>query len=322
MKPKVLVTRPIPAAGLDIVRPACDMDLWDEPRPVPPDILMQRVQGVEGILSMLTDRIDGALLDAAGPQLKVVSNYAVGFDNIDVPAVHERGVKIGHTPGVLTDATADLAFTLLLATARRISEGQAYVKAGEWQTWHPTLLLGADVTGATLGIIGLGRIGAAVADRAAAFRMRVLAHSPGASADRAAAVNATLVDLDTLLAEADFVSVHVPLKGDTRHLINATTLAKMKPTAILINTSRGGTVDQAALYDALRNGVIAAAGLDVTDPEPLPATDPILTLPNALVVPHVGSATVHTRDQMAVIAARNLVAGVTGQPLPHEVPVG
>ncbi|MFO7320563.1 MAG: D-glycerate dehydrogenase [Chloroflexota bacterium] len=322
MKPKVFITRQLPQVGLERIETVCAMNVWPEQLPPTREILLQQVRGVEGILSLLTDRIDGEVMDAAGPQLKVISNYAVGYDNIDIAAARERGIAVGNTPGVLTEATADLAFALLMAAARRLAEGAAYIRAGKWKTWEPTTLLGADITGATLGIIGLGRIGKAVAKRAAGFEMRVLAHSPSATAADAASVGATLVSLDELLSQSDFVSLHVPLNDKTRHLINRDTLRKMKPTAILINTARGPVVDQNALYEALTQGTIAAAALDVTDPEPLPADHPLLDLPNVLVVPHIGSATVKTRERMAIMAADNLIAGVQGRPLPHAVTSG
>jgi glyoxylate reductase len=319
MKPKAFVTRQIPAAGQDRIIDACDTDIWEGDMPPSRDILLQRVQGVEGILSLLTDRIDGALMEAAGPQLKVISNLAVGYDNIDVAAAHERGIKVGNTPGVLTDATADLAWALLMASARRLAEGTEYIRAGEWKTWEPMTLLGADITGATLGILGYGRIGQAMARRAHGFDMRILAYSPSLKEGDSPQPGVTAASIETVLRESDFVSVHTPLNNDTRHLINAETLRLMKATAILINTSRGPVVDQAALYDALTSGTIAAAALDVTDPEPLPADHPLMSLANALIVPHVGSATIATRDKMATMAADNLIAGVNGQPLPNEV---
>ncbi len=319
MKPKVFVAREIPDAGLNRVAAACAMDLWDGEMPPPRDILLQRVRGVEGILSTVPDRMDAEVMDAAGPQLKVISNYAVGYDNIDVPAAVARGIHIGNTPGVLTETTADLAFTLLLAAARRVQESISYIRGGHWKTWGPKILLGADVTGATLGIIGLGRIGQAMAQRARGFDMKILAYGPRLTAEEAAKYGATAVDMDTLLRESDFVSVHTPLNANTRHLINAEKLAKMKPTAILINSTRGPVVDQKALYDAVARGVIGGAALDVTDPEPMDVHDPLLTLPNVLILPHVGSATVQTRDKMAVMAAENLIAGVSGKPLPTEV---
>lgn len=319
MPPKVFVTRQIPEAGLARVREVCDMDVWESELPAPYERLLERVRGVEGILCTLTERIDASLIEAAGANLKVISQMAVGYDNIDVRAAHARGIPVGNTPGVLTDATADLAFALLLAAARRLQEGVAYIREGQWVTWQPRHLLGADLNGATLGIVGLGRIGAAVARRARGFDMRILAASRHLTDQEAAAHGATRVDLPTLLRESDFVSLHTPLTPETRHLINRETLKQMKRSAILINTTRGGTVDGAALYEALRDGVIAGAALDVTDPEPIRLDDPLLTLPNCLIVPHIGSATVKTRDKMALMAAENLIAGVTGKPLPNEV---
>lgn len=319
MKARVFVTREIPAAGLDRVKAFCDADVWPERMPPPYETLRERVRGVDGLLCLLTDRIDAGLMDAAGPQLKVISQMAVGYDNIEIAAARARGIPVGNTPGVLTEATADLAFALLLAGARRIVEGVHYIRQGQWQTWEPSTLLGADVTGATLGIIGFGRIGRALAKRAAGFDMRILAYSPSLSADDAARQGVERADLDVLLREADFVSVHTPLNANTRHLINRETLRMMKPTALLINTARGGVVDQEALIAALRDGVIGAAALDVTDPEPLPADHPLLALPNVIVVPHIGSASLQTRSRMASMAADNLIAGLKGEPLPNAV---
>jgi len=310
------------AAGLDRVREACDADIWLGELPPPYETLLKKVRGVDGVLCMLTDQIDAPLMDAAGPNLKVISQMAVGYDNIDARAAAAREIPVGHTPGVLTEATADLALTLLLAAARRIVEGVSYIRDGQWRTWDPTALLGRDLSGATLGIIGLGRIGRAVARRAAGFNMRILAYSPSLTPAAAAEVNAQAVDLTTLLRESDFVSLHMPLNAQTRHLINRSTLAEMKPDAILINTARGGVIDHEALVEALRLGVIGGAALDVTDPEPIPLDDPLLSLPNALVVHHIGSASKWTRDQMARMADENLIAGVTGQPLPNRIPAG
>ncbi|MBZ0302373.1 MAG: D-glycerate dehydrogenase [Anaerolineae bacterium] len=319
-KPKVFVSRIIPAAGLDQVKAHCEVDLWTERMPPPYEVLTERVRGVDGLLCLLTDRIDPALMDAAGPQLKVISQMAVGYDNIHIPAAAERGIPVGHTPGVLTEATADLTFALLLAAARRIVEGVNYIKAGKWETWEPETLLGADLAGAKLGIIGYGRIGRAVAKRASGFDMNLIAYDPTISAEDAARLGITLVELDTLLAESDFVTVHTPLTAETRHLINHDTLHKMKRSAILINTARGPIVDPGALYDALKAGTIAYAALDVTEPEPIAADHPLLSLPNLTIVPHIGSASVRTRNQMAEIAAANLLAGLRGKPLPHQVP--
>ena len=321
-QPRVLVTREIPEAGLRLLRDAAFVDVWDGVLPPPRDELLRRVSGVDGLLSLLTDRVDDELLDAAGPQLKVVSNFAVGYDNIDVPACARRGIPVGNTPGVLTEATADLAFTLLMAVARRIPEADAFVREDRWVTWGPLLLLGRDVSGATLGIVGFGRIGREVARRAGGFGMRVLYHDrERAPAEVEAELHATYVDLDTLLAESDFVSIHVSLSAETRHLIDAAALARMKPGSVLINTSRGPVVDQDALTDALRSGHLWGAGLDVTDPEPMRADHPLALMPNCLVVPHVASATERTRDRMAEKAARNVLAGLRGEPLPDPVPV-
>ncbi len=319
MKPKVLVTRVIPDAGLKRIQQVCEADIWPEVMPPPYSVLKERARGVDGLLCLITDRVDGDLLDAIGPQLKVISQMAVGVDNIDLNAARVRQIPVGHTPGVLTEATADLAFALLLAAGRRLLESVEYIRAGKWRTWEPTTLLGADFSGATLGIVGLGRIGKAVARRAAGFDMRLLAYNPTMTADEAAAVHARLVDFDTLLRESDFISIHTPLTPQTRGLFNRDVLAKMKPTAILVNTARGPIVEMEALYNALTTGVIRAAALDVTDPEPLPPDSPLLSLPNLTIVPHIGSASVWTRDQMALMAAENLIAGVTGRPLPHAV---
>lgn len=317
MPPKVFVTRIIP--GIERLQSVCDADVWQDEFPPPYETFCERVNGVNGILCMLTDRVDGNLMDAAGSELKIISQMAVGYDNIDVPAAQKRGIVVGNTPGVLTETTADLAFALLLAAARRLNEGTQYILDGKWQTWHPTTLLGHDVTGATLGIVGLGRIGGAVAKRAAGFDMRILVYGPRVSDEEAAQVGAERATLDELLQRSDFVSLHCPLRPETHHLINRETLARMKPSAILINTARGSVVDQTALYEALVNGVIAGAGLDVTDPEPLRADDPLLKLPNVTIVPHVGSATIGTRGKMAQIAIDNLIAGLNGQPLLHMV---
>jgi glyoxylate reductase len=273
-------------------------------------VLVERTRDAEGLLSMLTDRVDAALIEQA-PRLKVISNYAVGYDNIDVPAAAAHGIPVGNTPDVLTDATADLAFALLLATARRIPEEAAAVREGRWLPWQPGENLGADVHATTLGLIGFGRIGQAVARRAAGFDMNVL-HTDSHS-DQGV--------LDELLAASDFVSLHAPLTDATHHLIDAAALEKMEPTAFLINTARGGLVDQQALAQALHAGTIAGAALDVTDPEPLPPDDTLLAAPNLIVVPHIGSATKRTRERMADLAVDNLLAGLDGRPLPHQVTV-
>lgn len=320
-RPRVFVARVLPDEGLEPIRAACEVDLWTDELPPPRDELLRRVAGKDGVLTLLTDRVDAELLDAAGPQLRVVSNYAVGFDNIDVPECTRRGIPAGNTPGVLTETTADLAFALLMAAARRIDEGSRYVRAGKWRTWGPMLLLGHDIHGATLGIVGFGRIGREMARRATGFGMRILYHDvqPASPDEEAALGGARRVELDELLAESDFVSLHTNLSPETHHLIDAAALARMKPNAVLVNTSRGPVVDPAALYDALRDGRIFGAALDVTDPEPMPADDPLLTLDNCLVVPHIASGSRVTRGKMAAMAAANLLAGVRGEPLPTPI---
>ena len=304
---RVFVTRRLPFAALDRLREAHEVDEWPGELPPGPDELRAAVASAEGVLSLVTDPIDGSVIDAA-PRLRAIANMAVGTDNIDLEAAGARGIPVGNTPGVLTDATADLAFALLLALARRIVPGAQAVRAGEWKTWEPAKDLGADLSGATLGIVGWGRIGQAVARRGEGFGMHVI-HSSRSSG----------VPLDGVLERSDFVSLHVPLTPETRHLIDAGALALMRPTALLVNTARGGVVDQDALREALHAGTIGGAALDVTDPEPLPPDHPLLDAPNLLVVPHVGSATVHTRARMAAMAVDNLLAALDGRPMPHPV---
>jgi glyoxylate reductase len=314
-KPKVFVTRRIPAAGLDRILAACDAEVWPGELPPPYEDLRRKVADCDGLVSLLTDRIDGALLDGA-PRLKVVSNYAVGFNNVDVPAATARGVAVGNTPGALTDATADLAFCLLIAAARRLVEGVDYARAGRWKTWEPLGFLGQDLAGRTLGVVGMGRIGYALARRCRlGWDMRVFYHDVQRSEQAEADLGARSVDLDTLLAESDFVSVHTDLNEQTRGLFNAERFRKMKPTAVFVNTARGPIVVEADLIAALQSGTIFAAGLDVTDPEPPAEGSPLLKVPNLVVAPHVASATVGTRNAMAEVCADNLLAGLAGRPL-------
>jgi lactate dehydrogenase-like 2-hydroxyacid dehydrogenase len=320
VRPRVFISRRIPDEGIDPIVAACDVRVWDDELPPPRAQLLAAVAGCDGVVTLLTDRVDDAFLDAAGSQLKVVSNYAVGFDNVDVPACTARGVAVGNTPGVLTETTADLAWALLMAAARRLPEGDRYVRAGKWKTWGPLLLLGPDVHGAMIGIVGFGRIGQAMARRAHGFGMTILYHDVR-RADPAveAELGATFLPLEELLRRADYVSLHVNLTPETKGLINAETLGWMKPTAVLVNTSRGPVVDGAALAEALRAGRIDAAALDVTDPEPIAPDDPLLALDNCLVVPHIASASRATRAKMAEMAAANLLAGVRGERLPTPV---
>jgi glyoxylate reductase len=320
-KPRVYVTRIIPEGGLKLVREACDAEIWEGELPPPREVLLDKVRGLDGLLSLLTDTVDAELMDTAGPQLKVIANYAVGYNNIDVDAATARGIAVGNTPDVLTDTTADFGFALLMAAARRVVEGVDFVRAGKWKTWGPTLLLGRDVHHATLGVVGFGRVGRGVARRATGFEMKILFYDPFIGGDHPVAreLGAQAVDLDTLLAESDFVSIHVPLMPETHHMIGTQALRKMKSTAILVNTARGPVVDPAALYQALRDGEIAYAALDVTEPEPIHMDSPLLDLPNCIVVPHIASASIVTRTRMAEIAAKNLIAGVRGEPLPAWV---
>ncbi|HKB02234.1 MAG TPA: D-glycerate dehydrogenase [Gemmataceae bacterium] len=315
-KPRVLVTRRIPAVGLELIAPHCDADVWTDPLPPPDAVLRDRVRDCEGLISLLTDRVDEGLF-AAAPKLKVVSNFAVGFNNVDTAAATRRGIRVGNTPGVLTEATADMAITLLFAAARRLGESTRDALEGRWKTWDPLGWLGHDLSGRTLGIVGMGRIGYSVARKLhAGWGMKVLYSDQVARPDVEKELQATKVDFDTLLRESDFLSVHTDLNPQTKGLFSRNQYAKMKPTAVFVNTARGPIVDQVALAAALRAKTIFAAGLDVTDPEPLPPDHELYRLPNCVVAPHIASATVHTRNEMARICAENLIAGLTGQPLP------
>jgi glyoxylate reductase len=311
-KPKVAVTRLIPEAGLDLLRQSCDVRIWEGDLPPGPAELDALLDGVDGAVTLLTDRIDGDLLDRH-PSIRVVSNFAVGYDNVDVDAATARKVAVCNTPGVLTQATAEFAFTLLVSAARRVVEAARYVEDGKWQTWGPRLLLGQDIAGATLGIVGFGRIGKELARMASGFNMRILAHDAYEDPSAPEEFGISYVSLDELLREADFVSLHVALTPETQRMIGTRELGLMKKTAVLVNAARGPVVDTDALVTALQNGEIFAAGLDVTDPEPLPADHPLVSLPNCIVVPHIASATVTTRDAMARLAANNLIAVLNGR---------
>lgn len=315
---KVFVTRGIPEPGLAILREVAEVKVWEEELPPPREVLLKEVADCDALVPLLTDRVDDELLDRA-PRLKVVANYAVGYDNIDVPACTARGVLVTNTPGVLTETTADLAFALILAAARRLVEADKFLRAGKWKTWGPTLLLGQDVYGATLGLVGLGRIGAAVARRARGFNMKILYYSRHRQEALEKELGVEYVSFDELLRRSDFISIHVPLTAETHHLFNAEAFAKMKPTAVLVNTARGPIVDEAALYAALKTGRIAAAGLDVMDPEPPRPDNPLLTLDNVILLPHIGSASIATRTRMATMAAENAAAALRGELPPNLV---
>jgi gluconate 2-dehydrogenase len=318
MKPKVLVTREVFDETLDYLAAHCDVESNQADVPLTPEALGRRLADKQGLVCCLTDRVDAALL-AAAPGLKVVANIAVGYNNIEVPACTARGVAVTNTPGVLDDSTADLAMALVLATARRVTEGEAYVRAGDWKGWHLKQMLGCDVHHATLGVFGMGRIGRAIAKRARGFDMRVIYHNrkrldPAVEREHGLEYRTK----DELLAESDFVVLQLPYSPETHHLIGAAELKRMKPTAVLINTARGGVVDDAALIGALKAGTIRAAGLDVFEGEPK-LNPGFLGLKNVVLVPHVGSSTEATRRAMAMTAAKNAVAVLTGQTPPNLV---
>ena len=314
-RPRVFITRQIMQEALDLIDESADMEVWPDENPPAPEVLRDKASTVDGILTNIMDRVDGPLLDAA-PSLKVISQLAVGLDNVDVAEASRRGIPVGNTPGVLAKATADVAFALLMSAARRIGESERWVRNGQWTlAFHPLRWLGIDVHDKTLGIIGMGQIGLEMARRGRGFDMKILYHSRTRRPDLEAEHGFIYVDLPTLLAESDFVSLHVPLTPETHHCIGEEELRQMKPTAILVNAARGPVVDSKALYTALKEGWIYAAGLDVTDPEPLPVDDPLLTLDNVVIAPHVGSASLDSRGAMCMLAARNLVAGLQGRPL-------
>jgi len=318
MRPRVYVTRLIPEEALKKLADNVDYRIWESGLPVPRDVLLREVPPVDALLSLLTDKVDGPIMDAA-PKLRVISNMAVGFDNVDLREATRRKIMVCNTPEVLTDTTADFTFALLLAAARRVVEGERVVRAGKWKTWGPMILLGRDVHHATLGIIGLGRIGAEVAKRAKGFSMRVLYHQRKRRPEMEKQLGVEFRDLNSLLAESDFVTVHCPLLPETHHLISEEQFKIMKKTAILVNTARGPIVDPKALYNALHDRQIAYAALDVTEPEPIPMNDPLLTLDNIVIVPHIASASVATRTKMALMAVDNLLAGIKGERPPHIV---
>jgi len=318
-KPKIYVTRRLPDEVINWLGDHCEMDMWEsEETPVPYEELERQVEEVEGLYCLLTDRIDASLI-ARAKRLKVISTMAVGYNNIDVEAATSRGVLVANTPGVLTETTADLTFALLMATARRITESSEFLRSGKWKTWSPLLLTGMDVYGATLGIIGMGSIGEAVARRARGFNMNILYHNRSRKPEVERELGAVYADKRTLLRESDFVVLLTPLTPETRHLIGREELRLMKNTAVLINVARGGIVDEAALYEALKNNEIWAAGLDVFEQEPVPLNHPLLTLPNVVTLPHIGSASVKTRMSMAHLAARQLVDALNGKMPAHAV---
>jgi len=321
-RPKAYITRRVRQAAIDIVAAACDYTIWDsEDQPTPRDVLMPEATNADGVLAMLADRIDVEFLTAA-PRRRVVANMAVGYDNADVPAMTQRSLLLTNTPGVLTETTADRAWALVMAAGRRIVKGQNLIEAGQWKSWSPMFMVGQDIYGTTLGVVGAGRIGSAVVRRAAGFKMRVLYHNRRPSAELEAQTGAQYRALDDLLREADFVVVLVPLTSETRGMFGAREFALMKPTAVFVNVARGPIVKELELVAALQQGRPGAAGLDVFENEPIGADHPLLALPNVTAVPHIGSASVATRTRMATTAATNLVAALTGQPVPNPVNPG
>ncbi|TWT74233.1 2-hydroxyacid dehydrogenase [Allorhodopirellula solitaria] len=317
---QIFVTRELPGSALERLGQAHDVSVWPHRSPPTAAELLENVAGCDGLLTLLSDGIDEEVMQAAGAGLKVISNYAVGYNNIDLEAASRRGIRVGNTPDVLTDATADLAVTLLLGAARRVREASQEVSSGDWQTWEPAGLLGRELSGRTLGVIGMGRIGTAMAKRmVGGWNMKLLytARSDRPKVDES--LGGRRVELAELLRQSDFVSIHVALCDETRHLIDEAALAEMKSTAVLVNTARGEIIDQDALVRSLRDGGIFAAGLDVTTPEPLPPSHPLVKSPNALILPHIGSATDTARHEMAEIAVDNVLAGLNGQDLRCEV---
>ncbi len=315
---QILVTRSLPGNALDNLAMIAEIELWNETYPIPDEELKKMIKGKDGLLCLLTDSIDAAVMDSAGDSLKIISNYAVGFNNIDLEAAKKRGIVVTNTPGVLTDATADLAWALLFSVARRIAESDAYLRSGNWTGWDPSLMLGVDITGATLGIVGAGRIGASFAMKSAGFCMKVVYTDDMPNDSLEKELGAVRLSLDELLSVSDFISLHVPLLPATKHLIGERELRLMKPTAILINTSRGPVIDEAALAVALDKRIIGGAGLDVYEFEP--AVNPmLLKQKNAVLLPHIASATNTTREKMAHMAVENLTAFIKGEEPPNRV---
>ncbi|WP_273851546.1 2-hydroxyacid dehydrogenase [Guptibacillus spartinae] len=319
MKPKVYLTRKLPDEIINQLSEKCELRMWSsEEEPVPRAVLEREIQEVDGLFCMLTEEIDRSLLENAS-NLKVVANMAVGYNNIDISAAKEKGVVVTNTPGVLTETTADLTFALLMATARRIPEASTYLRKGKWEAWSPMQLTGQDIHGSTLGIIGMGRIGEAVAKRARGFDMNILYHNRRRNQEAEDKLELQYAELDQLLKESDFVCVLTPLTAETKNLIGVKELRMMKKTGILINTARGGIVNEEALYHALKEEDIWAAGLDVFAEEPVSLQHPLLTLPNVVTLPHIGSASVTTRLKMAEVATENLLKVLDGEKPPHPV---
>lgn len=315
-KPRVFITRPIPDEIVTRLRATCDVEMWHTSAVSAPT--REKIGALDGLMTYGHELITDDMM-ATAPDLKVIANVGVGYDHIDAEAARARGIEVGNTPGVLSDATADMTFALLLAAARNVVPGARHVQAGDWQYYDPNILWGQDVHGSTIGIVGMGRIGYAVAKRALGFDMKVLYNKRTRRPDWESALGVEYAELDDLLSRSDFITLHPPMSDETRHLIGTRELGLMKPRAVLVNIARGGVVDHDALYEAMRVNKIAAVALDVTDPEPIPSDHPLLSLDNVLVVPHLGSATVQTRTKMVEMACENLLAGLSGHPAPYSV---
>ncbi|XP_068966278.1 glyoxylate reductase/hydroxypyruvate reductase [Bombus flavifrons] len=321
-RPKVLITRPdIPAAGLNLLKEQCDVVLWEKPEPIPKSVLLSKIQNMDGVYCLLTDKIDEEVLNAAGPQLKVVASMSVGVDHLDLQALKKRNIKVGYTPGILTDATAELAVALLLSTSRRLIEANRAIYKGEWKAWSPTWMCGPGLFGSTVGIVGLGRIGIQVARCLNSFNTAKILYTSRSIKQEASEFGGEKVELDMLLETSDFVIVTTALTPDTRQMFNKNTFKKMKRSAIFINVSRGEVVDQSALIEALKSGIIRAAGLDVMTPEPIPLDSELLKLDNCVVLPHIGSAVTETREEMSIITAKNIIAVLKGTPAEMPAPL-
>ena len=321
-RPKVLITRPdIPAAGLNLIKEQCDIILWEKPEPIPRSALLSKIQNVDAVYCLLTDRIDDEVLSKAGPELKVVATMSVGVDHLDLKALKDRNIRVGYTPGILTDATAELTMALLLATSRRLVEANRAIYKNEWKAWAPTWMCGPGLSGSTVGIVGLGRIGSQVAKCLKGFNVAKILYTSRSVKREASDFGGEHVQFDVLLQNSDFVIVTVALTPETRQMFNQSAFEKMKESAIFINVSRGEIVDQPALMDALRNGAIGAAGLDVMTPEPIPLDSELLTLDNCVVLPHIGSAATETREEMSRITAKNILAVLKGTPAEMPSPL-
>ncbi|XP_006622995.1 glyoxylate reductase/hydroxypyruvate reductase isoform X1 [Apis dorsata] len=314
-RPRVLITRPdIPSVALNLLKKQCDVVLWEKPEPIPKSALLSKIKNIDGIYCLLTDKIDEEVLNAAGPQLKVVASMSVGVDHLDLQALKKRNIKVGYTPGILTDATAELTVALLLATSRRLIEANRAVYEGEWKAWSPTWMCGPGLSKSIIGIVGLGRIGIQVAKCLKSFNTSKILYTSRNVKQEACEFGGEKVKLDILLEKSDFVIVTIALTPDTRQMFNQSTFKKMKKSAVFINVSRGEVVDQSALIEALKNGIIRAAGLDVMTPEPIPLDNELLKLDNCVILPHIGSAAIETREEMSIITAKNIIAVLKGNP--------